>query len=163
MHGGVEIVALRHLRSAAHILEGGVVGRNHPCASAALDGHIADGHAPFHRQRANDFASVLYDMAGRARHAYLADDAKHYVLGGNAGGELAVDANFHRLGLELAQSLGGKHMLYFGCADSDGESAESAVRGGVAVAAHDNLARLRVALLRPDDMHDALQRAEPVV
>ena len=35
--------------------------------------------------------------------------------------------------------------------------------GCVAVAAHDDLARLRVALLRPYDMHDALKRAEPVV
>ena len=41
--------------------------------------------------------------------------------------------------------------------------AERAVCGSVAVAAHDNLARLRVALLRPNDMDDALKRTESVV
>ena len=47
---GVEIVALRHLRPSAHVLEGGVVRGNHACAAAAFDGHVADGHSTFHRQ-----------------------------------------------------------------------------------------------------------------
>lgn len=43
-------------------------------------------------------------------------------------------------------------------ADAEGVSAEGAVRGGVAVAAHDQQAREGEALLGADHMHDALTR-----
>ena len=43
------------------------------------------------------------------------------------------------------------------------ERAEGAVGRGVAVAADDRRARQRKALLRPDDVHDALPRVELVV
>ncbi len=48
-------------------------------------------------------------------------------------------------------------MLDLGGADTEGERAERAVRGGVRVAADDRHAGLRDAVLRPDDVHDALE------
>ena len=54
-------------------------------------------------------------------------------------------------------------MLDLRRADAVRERAEGAVRGGVAVAADDGRARQREALLRPDDVNDALAAVELVV
>ena len=53
-------------------------------------------------------------------------------------------------------------MLHLGGADAVGERAERAVRAGMAVAADDGGARQREALLRPDDVNDALALIELV-
>ncbi len=47
-------------------------------------------------------------------------------------------------------------MLDFTCAYAKGQSAKSAVSGGVAVAANDGHAGKGEALLRPDNVHDTL-------
>jgi hypothetical protein len=47
-------------------------------------------------------------------------------------------------------------VLDLGRADAEGQRAEGAMRRGVAVAADDGHARQGEALLRPDDVHDAL-------
>ena len=75
----------------------------------------------------------------------------------------AVDLDPHVLGLGLDQGLGREHMLDLGGADAVGERAEGAVGRGVAVAADDRRARQGEALLRPDDVDDALARIELVV
>ena len=61
-------------------------------------------------------------------------------------------------GLLCGKALGGEHVLDFGSSDAEGERAESAVRAGVTVAAHDGHAGLGDAKLRADDVHDALLR-----
>eukprot|EP00976_Prorocentrum_cordatum_P011471 230508-Prorocentrum_minimum.AAC.1 len=58
--------------------------------------------------------------------------------------------------LPLQQGLRGEHVLHLAGADAEGERAESAVRGGVGVAAHDGHAGEGEALLGADDVHDAL-------
>ena len=78
-------------------------------------------------------------------------------------GQRAVDPDPHVLGLGLDQRLGRQHVLDFGGADAEGERAESAVGGGVAVAADDRRAGQGKALLGADDVHDALPRIELVV
>ena len=70
--------------------------------------------------------------------------------------QLAVDAHQHVLGLALDQRLRGEHMLDFRRADAVRQRAEGAVRRGVAVAADDGHAGQREALLRADDVDDAL-------
>ena len=62
----------------------------------------------------------------------------------------------HPLRPRLRQGLGGEHVLDLAGADAEGERAERAVGGGVAVAAHDRHARQGAALLGADDVHDAL-------
>ena len=47
-------------------------------------------------------------------------------------------------------------MLHFAGADTERQRAESAVGGGMAVAANHRHPRLRQSLLRPDDMDNAL-------
>ncbi len=73
-------------------------------------------------------------------------------------GERAVDRDAHVLGRLLQQRLGRQHVLDLGGADAEGERAEGAVRRGVAVAADDGHAGQGEALLRADDVDDALAR-----
>ena len=70
--------------------------------------------------------------------------------------QVAVDADLQRLRLVLQQGLRGQHVLDFAGADAEGQRAERAVRGRVAVAADDRHARLRQPKFRPDDVDDAL-------
>ena len=155
--------ALRRLRPVLEISVGLLVGRDHAGARAALDRHVADRHAAFHRQRLDRRAAVFDDVAGAAGRADLADDGQDDVLGGDAGRQRAVDLDAHVLGFGLDQRLGREHMLDLGGADAVRKRAESAVGRGVAVAADDRGARQRKTLLRPDDVHDALPQVELVV
>ena len=72
------------------------------------------------------------------------------------GGQLARDGDGHRAGPLLGQRLGGEHVLDLAGADAEGQRAEGAVGGGVAVAAHDGHARQGAALLGADHVDDAL-------
>ena len=74
-------------------------------------------------------------------------------------GRLPRHVDLHRLRLELRKALRGEHVLHFAGADAEGERAERAVRGRVAVAADDRESRLRDAEFRADDVHDALVAA----
>src|SRR5205807_1661751 len=146
----------RNKRPAFEISEGGFIGRDHAGARAALDGHVAHGHASVHREGANGFAAVFGDVAVAATDANLSDDGKNEVLGGDPSGTLAVDENVERLGARLNETLSCEDMFDFAGADAKGQRAECTVRGGVAVAANNSLPGLGDAQLGADDMHDAL-------
>ena len=88
--------------------------------------------------------------------------AQDDVLRGDARRQLAVDGDAHVLRLLLDQRLGGEHVLDLGGADAVRERAEGAVRRGVAVAADDGHAGQGEALLRADDVDDALAAVELV-
>ena len=64
-----------------------VVGRDQPGARAALDGHVADRHALFHRERADGRAAVLEHAAGAAAEPILAISGQDDVLGRDAAAE----------------------------------------------------------------------------
>ena len=117
---------------------------------------------PSIEQRADRLAGIFQRIAGAAGGADFADDGEDDVLGGDARRQLAVDHRAHVLGFRLDQRLRRQHVLDFRGADAVGERAEGAVRGGVAVAAHDGGAGQREALLRPDDVDDALALVELV-
>ena len=102
-------------------------------------------------------------MAGAAADANDVDDGEDDVLGGDAGRELAVDLDGHRLLGGLGQGLGGEHVLDLGGADAEGEGAEGAVGGGMAVATDDGHSGLTEALLGADDVDDALAGVVDVV
>src|SRR4051812_15997356 len=56
---GVPIGAFWGICAPIDVLESGVVGSDQARAGAALDRHIADGHALFHRERADGGPAVL--------------------------------------------------------------------------------------------------------
>ena len=162
-HRVVPGLALRRLRTVLQERVGLLVGRDEAGLGAALDRHVADRHAAFHRQRADRLAGIFQRIAGAAGGADLADDGEDDVLGGDAGRQLAVDHRAHVLRLRLDQRLRRQHVLDFRGADAVGERAERAVGRGVAVAAHQRDAGQREALLGADDVDDALPLVELVV
>ncbi len=162
-HGHVPGLAFRRARLVLDIGERGLVGCDQAGAGAAFDRHVADRHAPFHRQRADRLAGIFDDMTGAAGRADLADNGQNDVLGGDAVGQLPVDAHQHVLGLVLDQRLGGEHVLDLGGADAVRQRAEGAVGRGVTVAAHDRHAGQGETLFGADDVDDALAQIDLVV
>jgi hypothetical protein len=153
---GVERQWVGRCGAALDPFEGGVVGRDHPGAAAALDRHVADCHASLHREPLDGRAGVLDHVSHAALHAHLADGREDQVLRGHAVAELALVEDAHRLRLALLERLRGEHVLHLARADPEGERAEGAVRRGVGVAADDGHPGLGHAELRPDHVHDAL-------
>ena len=67
--GLVELGALRRMRPAAEIVVRRLVGRDQAGPGAAFDRHVADRHAVFHREAADDLAGVLDAIADAAARA----------------------------------------------------------------------------------------------
>src|SRR5262249_32137828 len=115
------------------------------------------------RQRADGLARIFQRVASAAGSTDLADDGENDVFGGHARRQLAVDDRAHILRFGGDQRLRRQNVLDFGRADAVGERAKSAIGGGMAVAADQRHARQREALLRADDVDDALALVEFVV
>ncbi len=152
----LEVRTARDEAPTAQILDRLGVGPDHPGPRTRFDRHVAHRHPLFHRERLDRFAAVLDDMTGAAVGGDASDDAEDQILGGHAGLEAPVGANLQRPGLGLPQTLRGEHVLDLAGADAEGERAERAVGGGMAVAAHDGHAGLGEAQLGSDDVHDTL-------
>src|SRR6266481_1271541 len=156
LDGFLKRFAARNKRPAFEISEGGFVRRDHAGARAALNGHVADGHAPVHRKGANGFAAVFRDVAVAAGDARFSDDGKNQVLCRDALGPLAMHENVQRLRARLHEALRCEDVLDFAGADAESQRSKRAVRGSVAVTANNRLPGLRDAQLRADNVHDAL-------
>ena len=70
--------------------------------------------------------------------------------------EFAIDIDAHQFWFALQQALGSHDHFHFAGADAEGDGAEGAVRGGMAVAADDGHTGLGDAEFGSDDVHDAL-------
>ena len=95
-------------------------------------------------------------MAVAASDSDFADHGEDDVFGGDAGGKFSVEYDVSRFGASLLEALRGEHVLDFAGADAEGERAEGAVSGSVAIAADDGEAGLRDAEFGSDDVDDAL-------
>ena len=157
-NGFVPVCALRSELASLEIFKGRFVGGDHACARAAFDGHVADGHALFHRQAADGFACEFKDMTRPAADADLGDQREDNIFGRNAFGQSPIHADFISLGFFLQEALRGEDMLHFGGADAECQRAERAMRGGVTVAADDGHAWLGATKFRSDDMDNAAMR-----
>ena len=96
----------RREAAALEVGEGGLVRGDHAGAGTGFDAHVADGHAAFHRERADGGAGVLDDVAGGSVGADAADDVEDDVLGGDAEGKLAFDVDAEGFGLVLREGSG---------------------------------------------------------
>src|SRR5699024_8646404 len=143
-------------RAALEVVEGRLVWGDHAGSGASLDGHVADGHAGFHRQLLDGLATVLNDVPLAAAGADLRDDGEDQVLGGDTRLQLAADLDGHGLEGLQRQGLGGQHVLDLGGADAHGDGAEGTVGGGVGVTTHHRHSRLSQAELWSDGVDDAL-------
>ena len=155
--------ALRRHRPTLQVGKRRFVRRNQCCARARFDRHVAQGHALFHVQRADGAAKEFQHMPGAAIDADPADQVQGQVLGAGLRRQFALDMDGEILRLALQQALRRQHVADLGGTDAEGQRAEGAVRGGVAVAADDGHARLRSAQFRADHVHDAAAVAAPAV
>ena len=146
----------RRKRPTLDVIDGGLVDRNHARARAGFDGHIADRHATFHRQRPNCRTGKFNRVAGAAGRADLADHGQHDIFGGDARANGAVKLHQHGFGFFCQQRLRGQHVLDFRGADAMCQTSKRAVRGRVRVAADNGHAWQGRALLWADHVHDAL-------
>ena len=154
--GGVPGLALRSEGAALQIGERRLVRCDHAHLGAHLDGHVGERHASFHRERLDARAREFDRVARATRGRDPCGDREDQVLGIDAFRENAVTDDAHRLEALLLEGLGRHHVLDLGRADAERECPEGAVRGRVAVAAHERSARQREARLRTHDVHDAL-------
>src|ERR1700712_189496 len=152
----VPLLAFWRERATLDVGHGLFISGHQTDASARLDGHVADGHAPFDRQVANRATGELDGMAVAAGGADLADDRQDDVLGSNAERQLAFDLHLHVFYFLGARARRGEHVLALGGADAMGQGAKSAMGRGMGVAADHGHARQRRALLRADHVNDAL-------
>ena len=135
-----------------------------PCPRVRhFDGHVANRHAPFHREPTDRFAVIFDDVAGAARGANLANHRKHDIFRRNAFWWRAIDGHAHVFGFGCDQCLRCEHMLDFTGTDAVRQRTERTVRGGVAITADDCRAWQRETLFRPDDVHDPLANIALVV
>ncbi len=144
---------------AFEIFEGLVIGVDVAAAGAAFDGHVADGHALLHGEAVEEAAAVFVGVADAAVGAEEADDVEDDVLGIDAGAQAAVHVDAADLHFAQGHGLGGEDVAHLRRADAEGDGAEGAVRGSVAVSAGDGGAGLGDALLGADDVDDALPAA----
>ena len=145
------------IRTALHVGDRRLVDADQAGARAGLDRHVADRHAAFHRERADRAAGELDRVAGAAGRADLADDRPgRCPWRVQPRRQRAVDPHQHVLRLAREQRLRRQHVLDLARADAVRERAEGAVGRGVRVAADDRHAGQRRALLRADDVDDAL-------
>ena len=154
--GGFPRIALRRVVAALEVGERGVVGRDQAGAGARLDRHVAQRHPALHREAriAEPRYSMTWPMPPPVPISPMI--ARIDVLRRDAGGQVALDRDRHRLRARLRERLRGEHVLDLAGADAERERPERAVRRRVAVAAHDRHAGLREALLGPDHVDDAL-------
>ena len=155
-HSAIPRLALGAVVAALKIIEGGLVGVHITATRAALDGHVAHGHALFHCHAVDNLAAEFVRKAHTAIHAEAVDVSERDVLRVNAGLELTGEINAAHLELGHRERLRGQHIGHLAGADAKGERAKGAVRGGVRIAAGNGHARLREPALGADDVHHAL-------
>ncbi len=148
--------ARRRVHPALHIGERRVVRRDHPGAGTRLDGHVADGHPTLHREGSDRVAAVLDEMAGATAGPDARDDPEDDVLRAHVRRRLTLDRHGHGPRTLARDRLRREDVLDVARPDAERDRAQGAVGRRVAVAAHDEHARLAEPELRTDDVHDPL-------
>jgi hypothetical protein len=152
----IPFVGLGRERAILQVCDRGFVDPDHPGTSAGFDGHVAERHAGFHRQRANDRAAEFDRIARPGRRSDLADQGECHVLDGTAERQLAVDPNEHVFAFFSA--TGSRWRAHARLPTCQWHVPGCRRRRGSRCASRRTRhhAPQRQALLRRDDVHDAL-------
>src|SRR5699024_11861410 len=77
--------------------------------------------------------------------------------------QVSINFNLHRFRLILQDTLGSQYLFYLRCTNAKGNGSKCTVRGGMAIAAYNGLARNGNPQFGTNDMNNALIRmAEPI-
>ena len=136
--------------------KGGGVGVDVAAAGAALDRHVAEGHALLHREGVDGRASKFVGVAHTSLHPEAADHMQHQVLGVDPALQLAIHPDAAHLELGHGQALAGQHITHLAGADAKGDRSKGAVGGGVRIAAGHGHAGLGEPQFGGDHMHNPL-------
>ena len=153
------LIPVRSRRSESaplHVRDRGLIRRDHPRPCSRLDAHVAQRHAPFHRERPHRRPRVLDHMPRRAVSSNLPDNPQRQILCRHAISKLPPHVHLHRLRLPLRQALRRQHMLHLRRPNSKRQRPKCSVRRGMTVAAHNRHSRLCHPQLRTNHMHDPL-------
>jgi len=154
--GGVPILTLGAVGSAAEVSKGLFVRVHVSGSGAALDRHVADGHSLFQGKAFDGRTGILVGETGAAIDPEGADDVEDDVLGVDTRAEFSSNLDFTDLERGKSHRLGGEDIADLAGADPEGDRSESPVGGGVGIAAGNGGAGLGDALFRADDVDDAL-------
>ncbi len=102
-------------------------------------------------------------MTRTSVHADLANNRKDDVLGAHTLTKPPGDVDRQGARPALQQTLAGQHMPHLGRSDAECQRAKGAMSAGMAVAAHDRLARLGGPQLGADDVNDTAMLAPEAV
>jgi hypothetical protein len=146
------------------IANGFRVGGYDPGSGAGFDRHVADHQAARGRHLLDGRAMELDDLEIGALGRQLADQVQNQVLGRDMALELALTNHLDGAGnFDVQHPPQSPDSRHFRGADAEGESAEGAVAGGVAVRADHDVSRPDITEFRQDLVADAAAVAADVM
>ena len=132
------------------------VGGDHTATRTHLDRKVTQSQASFHRQTANSRAGIFHKISGSSAGRHLRHKVKRHVLCCYAFAQCAFHTDTHGLRFCLQDTLGNHHHLHFAGSDTESDSSDSSVRGGMGVAADDCHARQGQGAFGADHMDDTV-------
>ena len=154
--GAFEVGAGRRKRATLDIGERRRIGGDEAELRPHLDRQIAQRQTRFDVHAFDGAAAVLDRVIGTRGGAEARDRMQDQILGRDAEGEFAVDAQAHCLGLALHERLRREHVRHFRRANPEGQRPKAPVRAGMGVTTDDRRAGQREPEFGTDDVHDAL-------
>ena len=153
----------RSERPALEVVEGDLIGIDVTATGAALNRHVAEGHALLHREGLNRWTGEFVGVTHTTLHPQGADDVQHQVLGVDPTLELTIHPDSADLELAHRQALARQHITHLTGADAKRNRAEGPVGRGVGVTAGHGHARLGQTQLGGNHVHDPLATAADAV
>ena len=139
-HGLVVGGSLRSAFATPEVFEGLLVGGDHAAARAALDAHVADGHALGDGEivdaGAGEKKAAVHEIVG----AELAAEIQDEILAENVGGALAGEIYLHNLGHLKIERAGRHGRGQLRGADADADLTVTAAGAGVGVSNTNDIA-----------------------
>src|SRR5690625_2086203 len=111
-YGALPVLTFGGVGAAAHVLNCRVIHSHHAGASTGFNGHVAHGHASFHRHIAKYIAAEFQGMTVSTVGANFANNGQDHIFGGHAGPEGTVAFLQHIFYFLVQQTLGGHKVLH---------------------------------------------------
>ena len=154
--GGVPILAFGAVGAAFQVFEGFFVWVDVTDSGAALDRHVADGHALFNGEAFDRWAGILVGVASSTVDPKGTDDVEDNIFCVDAGAKFAPDLDLADFEGRERHGLGGQDVSNLAGADAESDRTESTVGGGMGISASDGGAGLGDALFWTHNVDDAL-------
>jgi len=146
----------RRVRTSRKVGENFLVRRDDGGERTHFGGHVAQRHARFEREGRHAAARKFDDVALGSRWPELGDDVKRKILGEGTRCQFAIYRDAHGARAFQSQRHCRQRVFRLGGTNAPRQTAEGALRAGVAVRADEREARLGDRLFGRNDMDDTL-------